>query len=132
MNVDFLITFLQNFWICFVSIITTSCTWTLTSNVLKSAPFLIELRLFQDVGVLKHESFLLFFCHWTSHSLLINEMVSLTRWLRMTSVIANDCSNPVTFVAEIEKSFVITLVISRQRVNCKFLSLTNPESVHVT
>ena len=41
----------------------------------------------------------------------------LTRRLRMTSVITNDCSIPATFVAGIEQSLVITLVIRSLRVN---------------
>ena len=35
----------------------------------------------------------------------------------MTSVITNDCSIPATFVAGIEQSFVITLVIQSQGVS---------------
>ena len=48
----------------------------------------------------------------------------LTHSLPTTSVIANDCSISITFVAEIEQSLVIIIVIGSQRVKSFPFNLT--------
>ena len=75
-----------------------------------------------DVNVLENvfSWWIITYMTFVGKGLLFNRL-TLTRWIRMTSVITNDCSIPATFVAGIEQSLVITLVIRIQRVKVQVL-----------